>query len=211
MPRVQILSTNQVGGIVLCGGQSTRMGRPKLSMKFGDETMLGRVVRIVSEVVSPVVIVAANGQELPPLPPGTIVAHDDVEGKGPLGGLAAGLAALNGREDAAFVSPCDVPLLKPAFIRALIDALGPHEMAVPRGDDYYHPLTAVYRTMLEARVRGLVSEGRLRSQVLVEISDVSAVDVADLRAVDPELESLRNVNTPEEYEATLRSAGFSSD
>lgn len=207
---MQILSTNQVGGIVLCGGQSTRMGRPKLSLKFGDETMLGRVVRIVGEVVSPVVVVAAGAQELPLLPPGTIVARDDVEGKGPLGGLATGLAALNGQTDAAFVAACDVPLLKPAFIRALIDALGAHEMAVPRGDDYYHPLSAVYRTLLEARVRGLIAEGRLRSQRLVQDSDVSAVDVADLRAVDPELESLRNVNTPEEYEAALRSAGFSS-
>ncbi|HEV7998661.1 MAG TPA: molybdenum cofactor guanylyltransferase [Planctomycetaceae bacterium] len=207
---MQILSPNQVGGIVLCGGQSTRMGRPKLSLTFGDETMLGRVVRIVGEVVSPVVVVAAGTQELPSLPPGTIVARDDAEGKGPLAGLAAGLAALNGRADAAFVAACDVPLLKPAFIRALIDAMGTHEMAVPRGADYYHPLAAVYRTMLEARVRGLIAEGRLRSQLLVQASDVSAVDLADLRAVDPELDSLRNVNTPEEYEAALRSAGFSS-
>ena len=47
------------GGIVLCGGKSTRMGRPKLSLPFGDETMLSRVVRIVSQVVSPVVVVAS--------------------------------------------------------------------------------------------------------------------------------------------------------
>jgi molybdopterin-guanine dinucleotide biosynthesis protein A len=205
---VQILSLNQVGGIVLCGGQSTRMGRPKLSLPFGDETLLERVVRIVGEVVSPVVVVAATTQELPPLPAGTIVAHDEIEGQGPLGGLVAGLAALNGRAEAAYVSACDTPLLKSGFIRTLIDALGTHEMAVPRGEQYHHTLAAVYRTMLESRIRDLIAGGRLRSQLLVGESDARLVELAELRAVDPDLDSLRNVNTPEEYEAALRLGGI---
>jgi molybdenum cofactor guanylyltransferase len=205
---LEILSPDRIGGIVLCGGRSTRMGRPKLSLPFGDETMLGRVARIVGEVVAPVVVVAASGQELPPLPAGTIVARDDIEGQGPLGGLAAGLAALCGRADAAYVSACDVPLLKVAFIRALIDALGSQELAVPREDGYHHTLAGVYRVMLEPRVRGLIAGGRLRFQLLVEESDAAVIDVAKLRTVDPGLESLRNANTPQEYEAALRAAGI---
>ncbi len=47
------------GGIVLCGGQSKRMGRPKAWLPFGGETMLERVVRLLSEVVHPIVVVAA--------------------------------------------------------------------------------------------------------------------------------------------------------
>lgn len=196
---------------MLCGGQSMRMGRPKLSLLFGNESMLGRVVRIVGEVVAPVVVVAASSQELPPLPAGTIVARDDIEGQGPLGGLAAGLAALGGRVDAAYVSACDVPLLKAAFIRAMIDALGRHELAVPREDGYHHTLAGVYRTILDARVGGLIAAGRLRFQLLVQESDAGIVDVVQLRAVDPGLQSLRNVNTPQEYEAALRAAGILGD
>jgi molybdopterin-guanine dinucleotide biosynthesis protein A len=136
------------------------------------------------------------------------VARDDIEGQGPLGGLAAGLAALGGGVDAAYVSACDVPLLRAGVIRALIDALGSHELAVPREDDYYHTLTAVYRTVLEPQVRGLIAAGRLRFQLLVQESDAGIVDVAQLRAIDPGLESLRNVNTPQEYEAALHAAGI---
>ncbi len=184
------------------------MGRPKLSLPFGDETMLERVVRIVGEVVSPVVVVAATTQELPPLPATTIVARDEIEGLGPLGGLVAGLAALKGRAEAAYVSGCDTPLLKAAFVRALVGALDSHEMAAPRGEEYHYTLAGVYRTMLESRVRELIARGRLRSQLLVEKSDAWLVDLAELRAVDPELESLRNVNTPVEYEAALGLAGI---
>ncbi|HUR55514.1 MAG TPA: NTP transferase domain-containing protein, partial [Gemmataceae bacterium] len=60
----------QTAGIVLCGGRSSRMGRAKAWLPFGGETMLQRVVRVVGEVVSPVVVVAAAGQDVPPLPVG---------------------------------------------------------------------------------------------------------------------------------------------
>ena len=53
----------------LCGGKSTRMGVPKATLPFGPETMLQRVVRLLGTVVSPIVVVAARGQELPELPP----------------------------------------------------------------------------------------------------------------------------------------------
>src|SRR5947207_12117554 len=106
----------RVGGIVLCGGQSKRMGRPKAWLPFAGELLLPRVVRILGETVSPIVVVAAVDQELPPLPADVQVVRDEEKGRGPLQGLAAGLAALAGQADAAYASSCDVPLLKPAFI-----------------------------------------------------------------------------------------------
>jgi molybdenum cofactor guanylyltransferase len=205
---MEILSTGRIGGIVVCGGESTRMGRPKLSLPFGDETMLGRVVRILSEAASPVVVVGAVNQELPGLPPKTIVARDEFEKQGPLAGLAAGLAALEGRADAAYVSSCDVPLLRVEFIRAMLSALGEHEMAIPQDRDHHHPLAAVYRVSLQQRVAEMIRAGRLRTSLLVQESDARLVDVAELRAIDPQLDSLQNVNTPEEYEVALTGAGF---
>jgi molybdopterin-guanine dinucleotide biosynthesis protein A len=199
---------DRFGGIILCGGKSTRMGRPKLSLPFGGETMLARVVRIVGEVVSPVVVVAAPGQELPELPAGTLVTRDEIQNQGPLGGLAAGLAALRDRAEAAYVSSCDVPLLEAGFIRAMVEALGTHELAIPRDGEYHHPLAAVYRTALEPRVGRLIAEGRLRPFFLVQESDARIVDVSELRAVDSTLSSLRNANTPEDYREALRAAGL---
>src|SRR5256885_15180752 len=95
-----------VAGIVLCGGQSSRMGRPKAWLPFAGEIMLPRVVRLLSEVVAPIVVVAAPGQDVPPLPPEVDVVRDPERGRGPLQGLAAGLAALKGKADAAYLSSC---------------------------------------------------------------------------------------------------------
>jgi len=65
-----------IGGVVLCGGKSTRMGSPKALLPFGPETMLQRVVRLLGTVVSPIVVVAATGQDLPPLPASVILTRD---------------------------------------------------------------------------------------------------------------------------------------
>jgi molybdopterin-guanine dinucleotide biosynthesis protein A len=194
----------QVGGIVLCGGQSQRMGRPKAWLPFGDEIMLPRVVRLLGEVVRPIVVVAAPGQDLPPLPEGVDVVRDQERGRGPLQGLAAGLSALRGRADAAYVSSCDVPFLRPAFVRRLLDLLGEHAICVPNVGGYHHPLAAVYRLEVTQAVQRLLAEDRLRPFFLFEAVPTRVVEADELAAVDPEFQTLRNLNTPEDYEAALR-------
>src|SRR5438552_13637 len=94
-------------GIILCGGQSKRMGRPKAWLPFGNELMLQRIQCILGEVVNPIVVVAAPDQDVPRLPEAVTIVRDAERGRGPLQGLAAGLTALKGRADAAYVSSCD--------------------------------------------------------------------------------------------------------
>src|SRR3954469_20856580 len=97
----------KTGGIVLCGGKSTRMGSPKALLPFGPETMLQRVVRLLATVASPIVAVAAREQALPDLPSDVIVTRDEREERGPLEGLRAGLKALPASTEIAYVTSCD--------------------------------------------------------------------------------------------------------
>ena len=193
----------RVGGIVLCGGQSKRMGRPKAWLPFGRETMLPRVVRLLGGVVSPIVVVAAPDQQVPPLPPEIQIVRDEELGRGPLQGLAGGLAALQGQAEGAYLSSCDVPFLRPAFVRRLIELLGDKAVCVPRVGEYHHPLAAVYRVEVAEEVQKLLSENRLRPFFLFEEVPTRVVEAGELADVDPTFQSLRNLNTPEEYEAAL--------
>lgn len=197
-----------VGGIVLCGGESRRMGSPKAWLPFGDERMLQRVVRTLLGGLDHLAVVASPGQKLPPLPPEVILARDSAAGKGPLQGLSTGLAALSDRVEAAYVSPCDVPFLQPAFVRHLIGLLEDYDIVIPREGNYYHPLAAVYRTSILPAAETLLQQDRLRIIYLFEGCRVRAVPVEDLRTVDPDLRSLQNVNSIEDYRAALKAAGF---
>jgi len=196
------------GGIVLCGGRSTRMGVPKATLPFGPETMLQRVVRLLGTTVAPIVAVAARAQELPALPAAVIVTRDEREAKGPLEGLRAGLAALPVTVDAAYATSCDVPLLVPGFVERMLVLLGDHDIAVMEIDGFTHPLSAVYRRAVLPQVESLLAQDRLRPVFLFDAVRTRRVSPAEMREVDPDLRTLRNLNTLEDYEAALVEAGL---
>src|SRR5437868_5028315 len=170
----------KVGGIVLCGGQSQRMGRAKAWLPFAGETMLERVVRLLREAVGPLVVVAAPDQDLPQLPSEVMLVRDEERGRGPLQGLAAGLAALRGRADAAYASSCDVPFLRPVFVRRLIELLGEAAICVPQVGAFHHPLAAVYRLEVTDEVHKLLAHNQLRPFFLFEAVCTRVVTAPEL-------------------------------
>ena len=200
----------QSAGIILCGGRSSRMGLPKATLPFGPELMLQRVARLLGEVVGPLVVVAAPGQDLPPLPGGILIVRDRRQGRGPLEGLAAGLTALQGTAEAAFATSCDAPLLRPAFVRRVCQLRGEAQIAVPKIDGYHHPLAAVYRLEVLPHVEALLAEDRLRPFFLFERVPTREISAEELADVDPRLESLLNLNQPRDYFEALARAGFTA-
>ncbi len=199
-----------VGGIVLCGGKSTRMGVPKATLPFGAETMLQRVVRLLGTVISPVIVVAARDQLLPALPDEVSVARDEREARGPLEGIRAGLRALPESIDAAYITSCDVPMLVPAFVERMIELMGDHDIAVMEVDGFPHPLSAVYRRNTLPHIESLLASDRLRPVFLFEAVRTRRVKPEEMTIVDPELRTLRNLNTQEDYRGALADAGIDS-
>jgi molybdopterin-guanine dinucleotide biosynthesis protein A len=184
------------------------MGSPKALLTFGAETMLQRVVRLLATVVSPIVVVAAPQQSLPTLPADVTVTRDEQEGRGPLEGLRAGLKALPSTIEAAYVTSCDVPLLVPGFVRRMIELLADHDIAVMEIDGFAHPLSAVYRRNTLPHVAALLAQDRLRPVFLFDAVRTRRVQPAEMTAADPELLTLRNLNTREDYLDALSIAGL---
>jgi molybdopterin-guanine dinucleotide biosynthesis protein A len=199
----------QAAGIVLAGGRSSRMGTPKAGLEWHGSTLLRRIAGVVARAVDgPVVVVRAPGQQLPELPAGVEVTEDAREGRGPLQGLAAGLAAVGDRAPVAYVSSTDVPLLHPRFVRRVLDALDDDaDVALPHVGGFPHPLSAAYRVGLLHIVERLIAEDRMRPAFLFEACRVRRLDAAALledpalAALDPGLDSVLNLNEPGDYEA----------
>lgn len=201
----------RTAAIVLAGGRSTRMGRPKASLEWHGSTLVRRAAGVAARVVDgPVVVVRADGQELPPLPEQVEIAQDARDARGPLEGVAAGLALVGDRADAVFVCGVDTPLLHPALIAHVIAALAQDaeaDVALPVAHGFPHPLCAAYRTTIARRLDELLAANRLSTKPLLERCRVRELDedalLADraVREHDPDLRSLLNLNAPEEYEA----------
>jgi molybdenum cofactor guanylyltransferase len=201
--------TLNIAAVILCGGESRRMGRSKAWLPLGDERMLQRVVRLAGLAASPIVVVGAPGQELPALPADVIVARDKVAGRGPLQGLATGLSALTDDAELVYVTSTDAPFLEPLWVEHLAKLSGGYDLVVPYVDGRHHPLAAVYRRRSVLPViKGLLRDDRLRPTLLVETVQTRLVSEQELRSVDPELRSLINLNFPDDYSKALREAGY---
>jgi molybdopterin-guanine dinucleotide biosynthesis protein A len=206
-----VVGLAEAAGVVLAGGRSSRMGRPKAALDWHGATLLHRTTALLARTVGgPVVVVAAPDQELPELPPRVEVVADPVEGQGPMRGLATGLAALGERSPAAFVCSTDLPFLHPALVRRVLRGFADPEVDVvlPVARGYRQPLAAGYRTALAGLVERLLGEGQLRPGMLFRHCRVAQLDedallTDELARHDPELDSLVNVNEPDDYAAAL--------
>lgn len=188
----------RLGAIVLAGGRSRRMGTSKALLDWHGGTLVRRVAGILQRVADPVVVVHADGQELPSLP-GAERAVDRSPDRGPLEGIAAGLRAVAGRCPAVFVAGTDLPLLHPDLVAALATARAEHDAAVPVADGHVHHLAAVYSCDLLPVIEQQLAGDRLRVGLLLEAIDVLRLDAAAL----PHPESVRNVNTEDSYRQAL--------
>jgi molybdopterin-guanine dinucleotide biosynthesis protein A len=203
-------------GVVLAGGRSSRMGSAKAALEWHGSTLLYRTAAVLARSVDgPVVVVRAPGQRLPPLPPGVTTTEDPVSGLGPMQGIAAGLAAVADHAELAFVCSTDLPFLHPAYVTRVLDLLRDPgvDLVMPVTGGYRQPLAAGYRTGLAPLISGLLAEGDLRPGMLPRHFAAALPDAAalladpDLDRLDPDLASVRNVNTPEEYAAARRRPG----
>jgi molybdopterin-guanine dinucleotide biosynthesis protein A len=170
-----------LGGVILAGGRSTRMGTPKADLDWHGVPLVLHVAGAVQAATGgPVVVVAAAGQRLPE---GLTVVRDPEPDRGPLLALAAGLAALG--TERAFVCGTDQPHAHEVLPALLAERDA--DVVAYAGQ----PLGALYRTRLAIEH----GDGSLRGLL-------ARVDTLELAGPTPG--ALRGVNTREDYEDALR-------
>jgi molybdopterin-guanine dinucleotide biosynthesis protein A len=177
---------------------SSRMGEAKALLDWHGAPLVCRVAGILTRVCAPVIVVAAAGQELP-LPRGVERAVDAAPRRGPLEGIAAGMRAVAGRAGAVFLAATDLPLLHPAFVAGMLDALPGYDAAVPVVGGHDQTLAAAYDADVLRRASELLASGRPRVAALLDGARVHRLEPGDVDEPD----STRSVNTRSEY-AELR-------
>ena len=184
--------------VILAGGLSRRMGRDKAGLPAGDGTLIQHLARRLAPVVDETIVAGGSGRHNLP---GVTIVDDRYPGLGPLAGIHAGL--LVARSPLVWVVGCDLPDVDPGLAALLCGLAGDVDAVVPRIDSEPQGVCAVYDRALAPRIEGLLAAGERRVKMLLAASNVRYVTPGELRAVDPELLSFRNINTPAEYRAWL--------
>jgi molybdopterin-guanine dinucleotide biosynthesis protein A len=170
---------DDVTGVLLVGGASTRFGSAKALAVLDGETLGERAYRALGEAFERVMAVGKEGDALPlPFP----VFDDGSDERAAIVGVAASLRLAE--TDLCVVLPTDMPFVSAGLLRSLAEAAdGVDAVVVQTG-----PLPGAYRRSALPVLERRIAVGELAlHEALAELKT---------RSVDGDVEELRNVNTP---------------
>jgi molybdopterin-guanine dinucleotide biosynthesis protein A len=180
----------QASLLVLAGGDSRRMGRPKAWLAVGGTTLLryvaGRLAPAFSEVI---VSFGEPEQLLEPVP--YRVVFDRKVSAGPLAGIESGLVAA--KQDVVFAIACDMPYVTPEVAQLAVVAARGCDAAIPRVDGRPEPVCGAYARSALPAITAALNEGRFRAADIT-----SDLEVTWLESLDAGL--FRSLNTPADLE-----------
>ena len=188
-----------ITGILLAGGESKRMGRPKAGIKLGGRSLLQRALDPLLQICGTTMLVTRTPLEFADLD--IQLVRDLVPGEGPLGGLATGLFHAN--TPWAMVVACDLPFLRPEVMEHLaamtVNAPSGPRAFVPRTEGGWQPLAAVYSTECLKPAQALLSlGGRKVDDVRHHGVAWHSIPAEEFVPMDDTLQSFINLNTPED-------------
>ncbi len=183
-------------GLVLAGGEGTRMGGPKGEIVHGGVTLAQLAARALRPLCGGVVISVAFGARNP-APEFPAIEDPPPPGRGPLAGIQAAFAT-TGKAD-LLVLACDYPWITTDLLRTVAGAARPHDDVVlpvdAAGRD--HPLAALWLRSAATAVREALDARQYKVQALLAMLQVHRLGGAVLAGYDTRA-LLRNVNWPED-------------
>lgn len=190
----------KVAAAIIAGGGAQRLGGiTKGLLVVGGLRIIDRQLNALAGDFEPIVLVTNDPSAWPGLPPGLQIVGDRVPpGAGPLAGIDAALAAVSPDVAAVVCLAGDMPFITVPALRLLRDHAPDADAVVPRLPTGPEPLFARYARRLSSRVSDQLAAGDRAVHHLLDHIQVAWLDEAALRAVDPALTFLENINTPEQ-------------
>jgi molybdopterin-guanine dinucleotide biosynthesis protein A len=183
-----------LAGVILAGGKNRRMGVNKAFLTVNGQRIIDRTAEMFDALFRQVILVTNSPLEYASLD--LEIAVDLLPANSPLVGIFTGLCYSS--HPYAFIAGCDMPLISRPVIEHLVSLCPGHDVIIPRLDDGYHPLHAVYSRRLIKPMGELIRGGKLKITEVFSHARLREVSAAELRPLDRELRSFLNLNTPDD-------------
>jgi molybdenum cofactor guanylyltransferase len=186
-------------GVILCGGESSRMGQNKAFIEIHGKRIIDRTVHLFEELFDDVILVTNSPLDYRDL--NVRIVTDLVPRKGSLGGIYTGLFFSSSPQ--AFFVGCDMPFLGRKVIRLFLDLAEEADIVVFRSEQRWEPLHAIYSRKCIKPIERLMARGDLQIIKAYKGMKVREVTREELESVDPEMRSLININTPDDLKRIM--------
>jgi molybdopterin-guanine dinucleotide biosynthesis protein A len=184
-----------VTGVILAGGQSSRMGSNKALLPYRGSRFIVAIYRQLAALCDDMLVVTNSPEQYSFL--NCRMVGDIHPGMGALAGLHSGLAG--SRTPHIFAVACDMPYLNDTLIRALIAQRHRGDVIIPESENGLEPLHAVYSKSCLTAMEAALLTGRKRLISFFPEVQVKRFSCREVRTMDPDLDSFCNINTPADY------------
>ena len=201
----------EISSIILAGGKSLRLGYDKVLERVGKTSLLEQVISRIDSFSKNIIVVTAKERTFASLAnhPKVKVVSDIYPGQGSLGGIYTGL-----KKSGSFynlVVAADMPFLNESLLRYIIEVSDGYDFVLPKVDDLYEPLHAVYSRNCITPIENILQQGK---KVIIELFNyvkVRYIGAEEIDRFDPQHLSYFNINTKEDLELARKIAGGTAD
>lgn len=194
-----------IRGYVLAGGGSTRFGRDKALVEFGDTPLLLRIVELAQTCASPVTVIA-NPEKYRHLHASLEIVEDRWPGEGPLGGIITALQHTAETDRACrwnLILSCDMPFLSPEWLQYLVSraltARTDTQIILPHSAHGPEPLCACYRTDAADTLKNVFDTGIRKVTAALKQRATEVLDESVWKRFDSAGRLFWNMNTPADF------------
>lgn len=181
--------------VILCGGQSRRMGRNKSLLEINNQKVIDIMVEEVKQITNNVILIAKDEAAYKHL--NIPIYKDRYEDSGPLAGIETAMHHVEA--ESYLFTACDMPFINKAIYRYLLQFLKDVDAVVPKYEGRVHPLASLYRRTCLPVIQGKLEEGDLRVRSFYDEVNIKFVD--DFKDFDPfhVKKHFFNMNNPDQY------------
>ena len=194
--------------IILCGGQSRRMGKDKGSLIIKDKPMIKYILSTLNNEIDEVIIVLNDSKRIDKymefINPEDYsyklkFVEDKIKNKGPSSGILTGLENIS--SEYAIVFPCDNPFVTKNTIQTLFNELSDNIQAVVPYHDpedklkTSEPLHSIYNKNIIPIINEQILNDSLHIKGIIEKIDTKFVLIDNKKILKKEF---RNLNHPED-------------
>ncbi len=186
----------KANAIILAGGKNSRMeGQDKAFLEIAGRPLIELIIDKLRGLVKDIIVVTNRPERYAAYP--VKLASDDMPGVGPLMGLYCGLKASSAKYN--FVAACDMPFLNAGLVKYMIDNSDAYDALVPEIDNQLHPLCGLYSRDCLPVIEEMLKQDRRDVRSIFPKLKVRYLAKEELAKFDPDLLSLVNINTKDEY------------
>lgn len=189
-------------GIILAGGQSSRMGQNKALMMIDGVSVIERIAIELEKITDELLIVTNTFHTYDYL--NIAMVEDEQKGKGPLAGIQAGLKVSQSEKN--LIVACDMPFISSSLGALLLEELEDYQAAIPKFEGRMDPLFGAYRKDALPAVSQSLEKNELRMMSLLQNLHVRYIseDILSKKGIFVKETAVFNMNDQIEYEQALK-------